>query len=210
MVAMQHATGGLMSDVEREMRKGAFRAAVGRVMFCQRPGCERLLDVTSAIESALYRDPPDPRQLQIPGAEDQRDWSHGPELRGVKVLCAACWEACYAARGSQFERMVADQGLRVEVTDGRVLFPKAVRAPKLKSASVRNPIRKSDVQVGGSYMATVSGRWVEVKIGAPFEGTLGGVRGRGWRAINVSTGREIWIKSAARLSPMAKVGGGVK
>jgi hypothetical protein len=54
-------------------------------------------------------------------------------------------------------------------------------------------MKKDEVRTGGVYLAKVSGRVVEVKIL--------GERAfmRGWDAVNLETGRSVYIKSAARL-----------
>lgn len=56
-------------------------------------------------------------------------------------------------------------------------------------------MKKKDVQIGKTYIAKVSNKLVPVKIlrDAPY-----GFRG-GWIALNTTTGREIHVKSAARL-----------
>jgi len=53
-------------------------------------------------------------------------------------------------------------------------------------------MKKADVEIGGEYIAKVSGKLAVVKI--QFEAARGG-----WFGINVKTGREIRIKSAQRL-----------
>lgn len=53
-------------------------------------------------------------------------------------------------------------------------------------------MRKQDVQIGGVYLAKVSGQIVSVRIVA--ESPYGG-----WNGINTATGREVRIKTAARL-----------
>ncbi|MCS6886377.1 MAG: hypothetical protein RMM17_06835 [Acidobacteriota bacterium] len=55
-------------------------------------------------------------------------------------------------------------------------------------------MRKKEVFVGHKYKAKVSGKATTVLITA--ESRLGG-----WNAINLATGRNIRIKSAARLTP---------
>jgi hypothetical protein len=57
-------------------------------------------------------------------------------------------------------------------------------------------MKKADVKIGGQYFATVSGRRVVVKIDAE-------VRGGGWNATNQTTGKQVRIKTAQRLTPMA-------
>lgn len=53
-------------------------------------------------------------------------------------------------------------------------------------------MRKKDVEIGAVYTAKVSNKIVQVRIGKPS--SLGG-----WNATNLSTGRSIRIKSAAKL-----------
>ena len=53
-------------------------------------------------------------------------------------------------------------------------------------------MKKSDVQIGHTYLAKVSGQVVPVKI-------LGESPYKGWIARNEKTGREVRIKSAQRL-----------
>lgn len=55
-----------------------------------------------------------------------------------------------------------------------------------------NPIHKKDVEIGARYVAKVSGNLVTVQITREHD------RG-GWIAMNLFTGREVRIKSAAKL-----------
>lgn len=57
-----------------------------------------------------------------------------------------------------------------------------------------------DVVVGGVYVATVSGKRVYVKVTGTYDYRRGNGYWRGWIATNLSTGREIRLKTAARLS----------
>ena len=57
---------------------------------------------------------------------------------------------------------------------------------------------KRDVKIGGKYSANVSGKRTVVKI-------TGESRHGGWDAVNVSTGRQIRVKTAGRLSPMTSM-----
>ena len=57
-------------------------------------------------------------------------------------------------------------------------------------------MKKNDVKVGGVYTAKVSDKIVEVRID--------GVKGTGWSATNMATGKTIYIKSAQRLRGVAK------
>jgi hypothetical protein len=54
-------------------------------------------------------------------------------------------------------------------------------------------VKKAEVAVGGTYFARVSGRTVKVRLDREVEP-------RGWDATNLATGRQIRVKSAARLS----------
>ena len=53
-------------------------------------------------------------------------------------------------------------------------------------------MKKQDIQIGFTYMAKVSGVLTKVRIisQSPYGG---------WKAINLATGREVRIRSAARL-----------
>ena len=53
-------------------------------------------------------------------------------------------------------------------------------------------MKKSEISVGGTYVCKVSGRLVPVRI--VQDNPLGG-----WNAINVTTGRGVRVRSAARL-----------
>ena len=53
-------------------------------------------------------------------------------------------------------------------------------------------MKKAEVQIGGKYLANVSGKRVEIQIDA--EKITGG-----WSATNLATGKKIHIKSAQRL-----------
>lgn len=57
-------------------------------------------------------------------------------------------------------------------------------------------MKKADVKIGGQYFATVSGRKVVVKIDAEN-------RSGGWNATNQTTGKQVRIKTAGRLTPLA-------
>ena len=66
-------------------------------------------------------------------------------------------------------------------------------------------MKKADVQIGGTYMAKVSGKIVPVKIlaAAPAHVAPYG----GWEATNIKTGRAVHVKSAQRLRrPWTDVG----
>lgn len=53
-------------------------------------------------------------------------------------------------------------------------------------------MRKNEISIGGTYVCKVSGRLVPVRI--VQDNPLGG-----WNAINVTTGRGVRVRSAARL-----------
>ena len=55
-------------------------------------------------------------------------------------------------------------------------------------------MKKKDVAIGKKYIAKVSNKLVEVQLVQENPFGLGG-----WRAKNLSTGREIFVKTAARL-----------
>lgn len=57
-------------------------------------------------------------------------------------------------------------------------------------------MKKADVKIGGKYFATVSGRKVVVKIDVEN-------RHGGWTATNQTTGKQVRIKTAGRLTPMS-------
>ena len=56
----------------------------------------------------------------------------------------------------------------------------------------RGAMKKADIQVGSTYIAKVSGVLAKVRI-------IGESPYGGWRGTNLATGREIRIRSAARL-----------
>ena len=63
-------------------------------------------------------------------------------------------------------------------------------------------MKRVEVEIGVTYTALVSGRLVPVRIKADRGTSLGWgkcERHQGWDAVNMLTGREIHIKSAARL-----------
>jgi hypothetical protein len=64
-----------------------------------------------------------------------------------------------------------------------------VRAVGESGASVK----KDEVEIGGIYLAKVSGKLTKVRI------TAASNIGRGWFAENLATGREVRIRSAQRL-----------
>jgi hypothetical protein len=53
-------------------------------------------------------------------------------------------------------------------------------------------MRKNEILIGATYLAKVSGKIVPVRI-------LGEAHYGGWTALNTTTGREVRIKTAARL-----------
>jgi len=57
-------------------------------------------------------------------------------------------------------------------------------------------MKKNEVKIGGVYTAKVSDKVVSVRINA--------VKGTGWSATNLATGKKIYIKSAQRLRGPAK------
>jgi hypothetical protein len=60
------------------------------------------------------------------------------------------------------------------------------------AASGENAMKKRDITIGETYLAKVSGKLVPVRITS--ESPHGG-----WNAVNTTTGREVRIRSAARL-----------
>jgi hypothetical protein len=60
-------------------------------------------------------------------------------------------------------------------------------------------MKKDDIVEGGTYTAKVSGRLVTVRIVRRVETFNGRRRGTAYVAINLSTGRELHLRSAARL-----------
>jgi len=73
--------------------------------------------------------------------------------------------------------------------DGSIATPELERRTPAPS---RNPIRKRDVRVGSTYAVKVGAQVVEVRLDA--ESRLGG-----WVGTNLVTGRQVRIKSAAKL-----------
>lgn len=66
---------------------------------------------------------------------------------------------------------------------------------------------KKDVQVGSTYVAMVSGKLARVRITEEIERQTSYRPPRfmtSWRAVNVDTGREITVKSAARLRRLSQ------
>ena len=63
-------------------------------------------------------------------------------------------------------------------------------------------MKRSDIEIGGRYTAKVSGRLVTVRIDCDL-GTAMGFgkceRHQGYDAVNLSTGKTVGIKTAARL-----------
>ena len=63
-------------------------------------------------------------------------------------------------------------------------------------------MKRADIEVGKSYLAKVSGKLVSVQITedrGEWYGDSICVVHCGWDAVNESTGRQIYIRSAARL-----------
>ena len=61
----------------------------------------------------------------------------------------------------------------------------------------RGNLKKADVKVGGRYIALVSGRLATIQITGPAP------YGKGWVGRNLTTGREIRVRTAARLRAAA-------
>lgn len=57
---------------------------------------------------------------------------------------------------------------------------------------------KADVKIGGVYMAKIGDRICPVRLVSE------GLHGRGWNATNMTTGRAVRIKSAAKLRRPAR------
>ncbi len=54
-------------------------------------------------------------------------------------------------------------------------------------------MKKKDVEIGKTYIVKVSGKLVPVKLVSKYE------YGRGWNGKNMKTGRDVRIKTAAKL-----------
>ena len=68
-------------------------------------------------------------------------------------------------------------------------------------------MRAKDVSIGQSYVAKVSGRLVNVRITREANGFCdreGRCRFGGWHAVSLEPGREVRIKTAARLRGSAE------
>lgn len=84
----------------------------------------------------------------------------------------------------RFDMALRARGISAPAAEARVA---------LASLKVEEPtVKKSDVKVGGEYVAKVSDKLTTVKI-------TGESRHGGWDAKNVKTGKEVRIKSAQRL-----------
>jgi hypothetical protein len=71
-------------------------------------------------------------------------------------------------------------------------------APAAKPGTTKTGrMKKSAVKVGETYLKKVSGKMVPVKI-------TGENRRGGWDAVNTKTGRQVWVKSAQALAPVAR------
>jgi len=84
----------------------------------------------------------------------------------------------------RFDMALRARGISASAADARM----ALESLKLEEPTVK----KSDVKVGGEYVAKVSDKLTTVKI-------TGESRHGGWDAKNVKTGKEVRIKSAQRL-----------
>ena len=59
-------------------------------------------------------------------------------------------------------------------------------------------MKKADVKIGGVYAAKVSGNLVRVRIDREV------AYGKGWEGTNLATGRQVRIKTAARLTVLLR------
>ena len=84
----------------------------------------------------------------------------------------------------RFDMALRARGISASAADARM----ALESLKVEESTVK----KSDVKVGGEYVAKVSDKLTTVKI-------TGESRHGGWDAKNVKTGKEVRIKSAQRL-----------
>lgn len=57
-------------------------------------------------------------------------------------------------------------------------------------------MRKTDIKIGGVYLAKIPGRFVPVRVVRAFPYTWMGVM---WEALEAATGRTVHVRSAARL-----------
>jgi hypothetical protein len=95
-----------LSPMARVLERNALKYQVGHTMFC--PACQTILDCKRAVGL---------------------DWlDANEELRGTRVVCAACYDAKMA--NGKLEKMTEGTAFHVKVNDGRVLFSQTKRARK--------------------------------------------------------------------------------
>ena len=101
---------GSITDVMREtVLKNALKFACGQAIFC--PACQKILDCSRAVSVDFYQ--------------------HGT-LAGTRTTCAGCYDSKVKPRIDAAADRIKAEGIKVEVSDGRVLFakPKRVKASK--------------------------------------------------------------------------------
>lgn len=93
----------MFSDMRKTLERNLIQHAAGTQMFCPVPECGRILDCKDTVLVTL-NDTND-RPLQ------------------ARTLCGGCWDA----RREAFETAVNGSEMRLDVTDGRILFPQRKR-----------------------------------------------------------------------------------
>lgn len=169
-----------MDAIESGMRKqvniNLLRDAAGYQMFCKK--CSGVLDMRRTVRVDAYT-------------------ADGAGAGGFTV-CTRCWDAAK----ERVTGAAAGRNWKLEIVDGREVFARP-EAPKEAPAKSTNPIHAKDVKIGGVYRIRHTSGEVNVRILRRKDrlSHLGQRLGSrpGWVALNLKTGREIVIKSAAKL-----------
>lgn len=96
------------ADLHIHLKRNMLEFHCAQALFC--PGCRRSMDARNAVAADFYQ---------------------GSELAKTGVMCSGC----YDKRATDLEAIALKRGLRLEITDGRLLFPprqKVRRAGRVK------------------------------------------------------------------------------
>lgn len=162
----------MITELHSEILRQSWPSLVGMAFTC--PRCGGILDARLAVGYDVYK---------------------GDQLAVSKIYCAPCADAYDLPA---FAEKLESEGFRLEVTDGRKLFPPkppaAPRAPR-KKASERTPPQVGDRYLINHTSGRVTVRIVGTRVHRHFDSHI---RRTYYDCINEKTGRAIVVKSATR------------
>ncbi len=160
-------------ELETVVNRNLLRYAVGHTLFCKT--CEALLDVSRATHLEFAKG----------------------DSKGTMTVCATC--------GDNWRAKLSQAGYTVTVFDGRVLFPVVAVAPRERKPKVKyDPLVRGTVyQVKhstGFIRARFDGERISYGHTYGFHSTRDVKR---FMFTNLKTGRQIEIKSRAKITAIA-------